>query len=43
MPIEVLEAESTELFTGPGEEPLQIVRVSHRCSIPTAATSRSCR
>ncbi|MCB0948516.1 MAG: alpha-mannosidase, partial [Mycobacterium sp.] len=34
--MEVLEAESTELFTGPGEEPLQIVRVSHRCSIPTA-------
>ncbi len=36
MPIEVLAAESTELFTGPPEEPLQIVRVSYRgCSIPT--------
>jgi len=36
MPIEVLAAESTELFTGPLEEPLQIVRVSYRgCSIPT--------
>ena len=36
MPIEVLAAESTELFTGPPDEPLQIVRVSYRgCSIPT--------
>ena len=36
MPIEVLAAESTELFTGPSDEPLQIVRVSHRgCSVPT--------
>ena len=30
MPIEVLAAESTELFTGPPDEPLQIVRVSYR-------------
>ena len=36
MPIEVLAAESTELFTGPLEEPLQIVRVSYRnCLVPT--------
>ncbi|MCH9701845.1 MAG: alpha-mannosidase, partial [Actinomycetia bacterium] len=34
--MEVLAAESTELFTGPSDEPLQIVRVSHRgCSVPT--------
>lgn len=30
MPIEVLAAESTELFTGPAHEPLQLVRVFHR-------------
>ncbi len=36
MPIEVFAAESTELFTGSIDEPLQIVRVSHRgCSSPT--------
>jgi len=36
MPIEVLAAESTELFTGPPDEPLQLVRVSHRgASAPT--------
>ncbi|GJF07978.1 alpha-mannosidase [Mycolicibacterium cyprinidarum] len=36
MPIEMLAAESTELFTGSSEEPLQIVRVSYRgCSIST--------
>jgi len=36
MPIEVFAAESTELFTGSTDEPLQIVRVSYRgCSTPT--------
>lgn len=35
MPIEVLSAESTDLFTGRSDEPLQVVRVSHRGWGPT--------
>jgi hypothetical protein len=32
----VTSAESTELFTGPADHPLQVVRVSYRfCSHPT--------
>ena len=36
MPVELISAESTELFTGPPDEPLQIVRVSYAgCTEPT--------
>ena len=37
MPIEVHAAESTELFTGPPDEPLQIVRVFHQGGTAPAA------
>ena len=36
MPVELISAESTELFTGPPDEPLQIVRVAYAgCVEPT--------
>jgi alpha-mannosidase len=37
MPVELISAESTELFTGPPDEPRQVVRVSYTgCTEPTA-------